>query len=331
MHCYALITPIHTGSDSNPGWHFITAGIEHLVRQADPEAVFHEVNMLRPDPAWHVVAANCRAMFFCGNPRFNTTEEKVFWDWHIWERIRNRLDLGVPLIDAWAGSAHPLPIPAVGEMVNRMRAMAKTQAILAYEKHALLCIARDVTAYELLKTANPNTVLWPCSTWWAAEEMSPELAETASRALKSHNVISLRRVGEWQISFVRRWFKRLSDELPTIVLAHCYRDWAWFHQRLPELSVQCVTHPRTLLRVLAHTRKCISFRTHVSIPALSLGARVADVSIDSRSMTLAPFGVASDSLDIVCREEWRPIFADAHPPDQVPIVHALREKLLSIR
>ena len=105
MHHYALIAPIHTGSDSNPGWHFITAGIEHLVRLADPEAVFLEVNMLAPDPAWQIVAANCRAMFFCGNPRFNTTEEKVFWDWRVWERIQKRMDLGVPLFQFSCSSA----------------------------------------------------------------------------------------------------------------------------------------------------------------------------------------------------------------------------------
>jgi hypothetical protein len=318
-----LITPIHTGSDSNPGWHFITAGIEHLVRLADPEAVFVEVNMLAPDPAWHVAQARCKGMFFCGNPRLNASEGKAFWDWNVWERIRRLTDCGIPLIDAWAGAAHPLPLPPLAKMVACISSLEKSKAILEHEKVAKLCIARDALAFELMKVVNPNTVLWPCSTWWAAAEMHVAPEE------KKHNLIVVRRLGDWQIAFVKKWFDRLSAERLTHIVTHCYQDWEWFSKRLPQLPIDCVTHPRSLLRLLAQTDKLISFRTHASIPALSLGARVADVAIDSRSLTLAVLGVTCDPVDVAVRADWEPRFQTCNAPDAQPIIDGLRDVLLN--
>ena len=47
---YALIAPLRFGALSNPGWHFITAGIKHWLRERDPSAVFMMVEMLHDDP-----------------------------------------------------------------------------------------------------------------------------------------------------------------------------------------------------------------------------------------------------------------------------------------
>jgi hypothetical protein len=76
---------------------------------------------------------------------------------------------------------------------------------------------------------------------------------------------------------------------PCHVVVHSYADWKWAERLRP----LCLSDPAELLEFYSRVDRMHSFRLHASIPALSLGANVTDYAIDSRCLTLEPFGVAS--------------------------------------
>jgi hypothetical protein len=278
---YALVTPLTVGVNSNPGWHLITAGIRYWLRREDPEATFTNVGMLEDDPAgWEVAQKEADKIVFCGNPRFNGTEAKVWHDWGIWDRI---LRTGKPFIDAWAGSACAFSdYTDPHKMAQHLLTVGKNRAVLEHEAKAERIIARDKTTELLCKTVNPNTTLLPCSTYYARLEYGIEPGE------KNRDAIVLRCMPghEWIIGRARALQRQL-DNCPIIV--HCHQDWKWAMTASPI----CMSDPAELLRFYSHVKTLHSFRLHASIPALSLGAKVVDYAIDSRADALRPFGLTS--------------------------------------
>jgi len=239
------------------------------------------VDLIADDPeGWEIAAQQADKVVLCGNPRFNRTESKVYWDWDIWRRIA---ESGIPFIDAWAGSACPFSeYSTPEEMATKLLAVAKNRRVLQYEAKAERIIARDKTTELLCKTVNPNTVLLPCSSQYARLEYRVE-----PEAKQYHAIVVREMPGnEWILAKAQRLKDRLKN---CFIVAHSYDAWKW----ASSLSPICISDPLELLRFYARVDELHSFALHASIPALSLGARVTHYAIDSRADILKPFGLAS--------------------------------------
>lgn len=320
----ALVTPLHYDVTGNPGWFFITDGMKWLMRQVDPAVTFLPVDMIRPDEAgWRIVMQQADCVILAGNPRFNWTEATTYWDWDVWRPILKAIEAGIPFVDGWAGGSHPPPLRRLDEMVAALARLRKTQQLLEFEAKAGLCIARDAVAYHLLRRANSRTYLLPCSSWFAARWHHV----AASR--KDCHAINVRCVPgeEWIVDRLVALQRVLSHERPTYLIAHAYGDYAWAKSVRPDIPNLILSNdPESLLRLYARVDKLLSFRLHATIPALSLGARVCDMAIDSRSLAVREFGVHSTPYTDLRRADFEPRFQPAaNEPDMTAIGRVLRQ------
>lgn len=330
MTTYGLVGT-HSGLTTvNPGCRLITDGIRWLIRQIDPHAIFLPVEMMEDDASgWDMVMAQADVLLLCGNPRFNLDERGVYWDLGIWQRITQACDAGIPFIDAWAGAAHPFPLLKTGIMAEAIASLRKTKTILAYESRAAVCIARDSVANELLRSCNENTVLLPCSAWHAIAEHGIVAEE------KSCHCIALRHMPgyPWIIDRALAIQRALQQERRTYILTHAAADYGWIKARRQIPNLVCISDAPSLLRFYARVDKLLSFRIHASIPALSLGARVSNVSMDSRSLTVDEFGIPSIPFTDLEDPEFQPRFSSCtSPPDAQQAIDVLQttfERLLS--
>ncbi|QDV50064.1 polysaccharide pyruvyl transferase family protein [Gimesia fumaroli] len=334
MHKYFLLTPVSQDAHTNPGSNLITDGIKHLISKADPEAVFFNVNMLRHDEAiWRYVREAADVVVFCGNPRFNVTEETEYWDWDVWDVLKSIRKENILIADLWAGASFTeashrsaaerastfvsgvFSKPA-SEMASEILKLRKTKAILEYEQDVDLKIARDQVAYELLKQSGENAHLLPCSSWWAQayHQVEPQP--------KNYHCITVAdlHIGEWAplLPAVKKLQSQLSQDKPTYVLAHALREYQWIRSRCPELeNVVCIYNHKDLLNFYGKVDKLVSCRLHASIPALSLGAQVCHLATDSRALTLREFGVEATPFTRIAEPDFKPEFQTTSGPDSV--------------
>lgn len=320
----ALITPLHYDVAGNPGWFFITDGIKWLMRQVDPDAIFLPVDMIRPDePGWRMVMQQADCVILAGNPRFNWTEATTYWDWDVWQPILKAIKAGIPFADGWAGGSHPPPLRRLDEMVAALARLQKTQRLLEFEAQASLCIARDTVAYHLLRRANPRTYLLPCSSWFAARW------HHVAATRKEYHAVNVRRIPgeEWIVDRLVAVQCDLSRERMTYMIAHAESDYSWAKSVRPDIpNLILLNDPESLLRLYARVDKLLSFRLHATIPALSLGARVCDMAIDSRSLAVREFGVQSVPYSDLRRADFLPSFQPAsNEPDITAVTRILRQ------
>lgn len=314
----ALVTPLDAGIHANPGWRFITAGIRWVVRCADPTAEFIEVSMLddRPDD-WRA-ASTCDATILCGNPRFSMSTGLEYWESTIWERL---VALDMPVIDAWAGSAFPFSdlAPTVDEMAVAIGAFPGRSRRLQLAARIPHHITRDATMQRIYEAVGIASVLLPCSSWWAADD----LAVRPEPEKRFDAIVLYRMAGHaWVPDALIAAAARMSDGLPVRIIAPTCEDFEWAD---PFVAAELVSDPVSLLRVLAGARRVLSFRIHSAIPAASVGARVAVVSIDSRSTTCDPFGIPAVRFTELAA--WTPYFAQATTPDLSIAVATMRGML----
>ena len=311
MTTYGLIGTHRGLANCNPGGRFIVDGIRWLIRQIDSNAIFLPVEMMEEDASgWDMVLAQADVLLLCGNPRFNLDERGVYWDLGIWRRITQACDAGIPFIDAWAGAAHPFPLLEPATMAEAIASLRKTKTILSYESRAAFCIARDRVAEELLKSCNEKVALLPCSAWHAIAEHGIVAEE------KDCHCITLRHMPgyPWIIDRALAIQRELQQERPAYILTHEAADYHWIKARRQVLNLLCISDASSLLRFYARVDKLLSFRIHASIPALSLGARVCNVSMDSRSLTVNEFSIPSIPFTDLEDPEFRPRFSRCTSP-----------------
>lgn len=274
---YSLITTLE--AHGNPGSELITDGIKHWIKNNDPDATFTYIEMCKPDPEGWENAKKADKLVFCGNPRFNTTENKVWWDWDIWKCIFRS---GKPFIDAWAGSAVPhWNISTPEKMAKQLLTIKKNVEVLkTHESRAEMIIARDKTTFLLCKEFNPNTVLLSCSSQYAKYE------NNITSGSKDYNAICLRKMpgDEWILKKVLALKAKIE---PCIVMCHSYNDLEW----AKELNPVVINDPKKLLDFYSHVNKLHCFRLHGSIPAYTLGADVVYYYNDSRKDTCSYFPI----------------------------------------
>lgn len=271
----ALVTPTQAGGpNGNPGWVYITSGIKRHLRGLG-FTDFLAVDMMADDPAGWREARSADLLVMCGNPRFNATEERVWWDWGVWDRINATIGHGVPFFDAWAGSAVPF---GCKDPLGTLLAVEKNRAVLAWESRATRLVARDKDTKALFDTIHPGAELLPCSSSLAPLELGVEPGE------KAYSAVILRRMPGHKLK-VRELAESLPDPCHLVAVnaqdAEAFRD----------LNPLLIPDPVELLRFLARAGCVHSLRVHASIPAHALGADVVHYAIDSRADTVTPFGI----------------------------------------
>jgi hypothetical protein len=324
MH-YALVAPNRNACDANPGCELITAGIRWLLRQVDPAALFSRVDMLTPHPAsWTLARAQADALLVCGNPRFSAEGGATWIEVGLWDALR----CGLPVWDLWAGAAHGLPLLPLDRMAQRVLANATARRILERERESHTLIVRDKLAARVCELAGLPHALLPCCTWWSPREYAIEPAAKTQHAITVRNMPG----HGWLAGRFLDLQRSLAAERPTYLVCHSVHDWHWLRASAPRVpqDVLCLSDPASLLRFYAATDKLISLRTHATLPAAALGAQVCDLSLDSRSLTCAEFGLTSTPFDALKARTWSPTFQSPVPPPLEPTLQLLRVSVASL-
>jgi len=309
-----LITPTDIGVSANAGWHQITAGIRWLLRAAIPEATFVTLSMLDDRAEDWRAAAACDMVVLCGNPRFSMSEGAAFWENGIWERLLELHQVGIRVLDAWAGATFPHSEEprSVDDMAAAIAAFPGRARCLEVAKKLPLHITRDATMQRIYELAGVKSVLLPCSSWWAAREYG------VAPGPKDWDVLLAHRLDQgWFPDALRAVARRMT--WPRII-APTWADYDW--ARLNGFKPELITDPASLLRVFARTQRLFTLRVHAAIPAASVGAAVAIAAIDSRVTTCEPFGLTSVRFTELAK--WEPTFSTPAPPDDEAVIETVK-------
>lgn len=279
---YCLITPQSTRSRQNPGWLMITAGIKYLIKQADKNAEFDEVDLYKWPQTKDFERSKIDRFVICGNPRY---DQGRAGEW-LWEGILKKIRrYGIPVIDAWQGSASELGLEFI-EAFDILKASEKNQNIIKLFKHALphsKIITRDKLAQKLNESAGLNSVLMPCSSFWAAKEYGIEPEKNKTEKI----VVIYNMPGYSDVIGILRTLSRTHRIIATTI-----QDMSWADDI--NLKHELINDPVDLLKLYAKCEEVISYRLHALIPAASLGASVFYCAIDSRFYTCEPFKIPYD-------------------------------------
>jgi len=291
MHVYYFITPVANSPGHNAGCSYITQGCKFLIDSIDPGSVFLDVSITSHSPqSWRILLDQADVLIFAGNPRYNPSDVRSYWDYDVWDYIKAAHDKGILVADLFGGSAYQLPLISVSDMANDMLRYSRNQRTLSYQKDVDLITTRDPCAQAIVSTIRPDSALLQCSTFWAASWV-----KVLARP-KRYNAVVLRYIKDepWVIEALRNVAQVLAKEKTTYFLCHAGYEYWWAKENLPDLhNVICIFDPRSLLDFYSECDKVVSMRLHASIPALSLGCQVINIATDSRCQAFDNFGFSS--------------------------------------
>jgi len=330
MHVYYFITPISTGPGFNPGCSYITFGAKHLISQADPGSLFLDVSILSySKQEWSILLDQAHCLVFAGNPRYNPSNVHSYWDYDIWDHIKQAQSRGILTADLWGGSAYPLPLKPIDVMATDMLTYDRNKHTLAAQSQLDLVTTRDPCAQLITSTVRHDAQLFPCSSYWASSFLN--IAPTH----RPYNCVTLRYI-EGQPSVVKSLHNLsqvLATEKRTFFLCHAGFEYWWAKTNLPEIrNIICIFDPISLLKFYSMCDKVISMRLHGSIPALSLGCNVINVATDSRCLAFDNFGCSSvpyTALDTLPNRLEFHRLSPPHRPDPKNFLTLFRQKIVS--
>ena len=300
---YFLITTGRRGPSRNVGCAVIADGLRYLIRQADPHAIFHVVDqdVHRPQD-WEYMQAVGGCLVFAGNPRLNSVAgSNQHCDRDIWGHIAAARDAGLRTADLSVGATYYLPLQALDTMAAEMLALPKVLETLAHEAAMDLVITRDPLMQALVSTVRDDAALLPCASWWAKDYRGVHWQP------KRRHAIAIKRLPghEWILKAIRGTLERLSADRETLLVGHDADDYRWLAAHAPDLAsrMDVYSEVRGLLGCYAETSRLVSFRLHATIPALSLGARVTHIALDSRHLCLEPWGIASQIFEALLERD----------------------------
>jgi len=330
MRKYYLLTVTQTGPDLNPGSHFITHGIRHLIHLADPEALCFEASLFNyHEKHWKVIYGQADAVFLCGNPRYDRSNVQHFWVSDIWQYFQKAQVLGIRTGDLFAGAASPLPLETVKDDVKKLLSYPRNRETVKAQAGLDLLVTRDRVAAAIAKTVNAGSALLPCSTWWARNWLRVDPLPRVRNAIV---VPSLNCTPQLVMSLAALE-KGLPNNLPTYLVAHCANEFEILRGLFPKHPrVITLSDPLSLMIFLAGCSHVVSARLHATIPALSLGAHVFHVAVDGRSVALEQFGLRPTACAQILSGNfavtWYRVPENKRPsPD--PFVNLFRERISS--
>lgn len=330
MHVYYFITPISTGPGFNPGCSYITLGAKHLISQADPGSLFLDVSILSySKQEWSLLLDQAHCLVFAGNPRYNPSNVHSYWDYDIWDHIKQAQSKGILTADLWGGSAYPLPLKSITSMATDMLTYDRNKHTLAAQSQLDLVTTRDPCSQIIASTARADVHLFPCSSYWASKFLH------ITPTLRPYNCVTLRYIEghEPLIKSLHNLALILAKEKRTFFLCHAGYEYWWAKKNLPEIrNMICIFDPTALLKFYSRCDKVISMRLHGSIPALSLGCNVINVATDSRCLAFDNFGLASvPYTDLPTLPDHLDFHRLSHPnlPDPENFITLFRQKIVS--
>ena len=291
MRKYYLMTVTESGPDLNPGCHFITHGIRHLIHRADPEALILEATLFKHDQdQWAAMLEEADAILLCGNPRFDRSDDQQYWVSQIWEDFKTARARGILTGDLFGGTASPLPIDKPSDEAKKLMVYQRNR-ITAQEQGALDClVCRDKAAMHIAQQNHPAPLLFPCSAFWAGDCLKINPGEKKWNAI----TIPSQNCTPKLIRELQKLAAIIPNSLPTFMVAHEVREFLLMRETLSDQhNLLLLSDPVTLLRFYAHTSHLTSCRLHGSTPALGVGASVLNIATDTRSSAADLFGIGS--------------------------------------
>lgn len=291
MHRYYFLTPLRNAPNIDPGVTFITHGCKYLISQADPDALFFPISNTEYSQAdWDLFYDQADALILAGNPLYDPDDIHVYWNYEIWDHVNQAQARGIPIADLWGYSSFPLPAPELKAMAEQLLTNSMTKRVLEIQSRFNMIITRDLCAQLVASSMRQDVDALPCCSYWAHRyfNVSPKTRE--------FNCITIRwREGyQWTLKPLYALSHTLAQETPTFLLCHTAVEYWWAKGQLPEAeNLICIFDPRSLLNFYSRCKNVISIRLHGSIPALSLGCNVINISIDTRSQALDLFNIPS--------------------------------------
>ena len=281
-HLYYIIAPTTINPWANPGCTYTVHGCKYLISRADPDAIFYDISLAEYEPRdWKLLFDQAHCLIFAGNPRFNLSNHRHYWDYGLWDHIIEARDKGIIVADLWGGSAYPLPLKTSKEMVEDILSYETNQRILDIQSTLAMVTTRDTLAEAVIKTRIPNVITYPCCSLFAPKYL--EIQQTQ----RQYNAVVFRHAAraEPAIHALYKKYLELKKEKRTFFV--CHEDWEywWAKKNLPENhDLICIYQPTSLLEFYAKCDKIISLKLHTSLPAIAMGCQVINIALDSRSL-----------------------------------------------
>jgi len=166
----------------------------------------------------------------------------------------------------------------------------RTQRLLDIQSRFSMIVTRDLCAQLIASSRRQDVDALPCCSFWAHRYFN------VARKTSEFNSITLRHEPghEWLLPPLHSLSQLMAQEKPTFLTCHTRHEYWWAKKHLPKAdNLLCIYDPRSLLDFYSRCEHVISIRLHASIPALSLGCNVINLSIDTRSQALDLFNVPS--------------------------------------
>jgi len=260
-----------------------------MIRLVDPDALFFDLSIFSHDPLnWAVMLDQADAVFLCGNPRFDRSNYPHFWVTELWDHFADARAHGILTGDFFAGCASPLPLDAPQTESKLLLTYPRNAATARAHASLDALVCRDRSSFLISDSPSFSPLLFPCSTFWASSYFG------IKPFMKTHNAVIIPSlyVSKDLIRSLRSLVKRIPNDLPTYLVAHCRSEFLMLRELLPDYYPSIIlSDPESLLRFLSTCDHLISCRLHASIPALSLGCKLLHVAVDSRSRSLDLFNV----------------------------------------
>lgn len=305
---YYLITPVEISPHHDPGCTFIRWGARYILNLFDPDAIIMPLSDANKDPAaWDTMRHQKSILCLSAIPHYFISDVKCFWDWTIWDLAAAALNAGHTVIDLAGYSKLNLPPTDHQTATSSLLAHPRTHRTLNVQKRFAIIITRDLLSCHVASTINPASYHLPCTAFFAKQ-----YAHTPPGA-KYYNVVTLRRIDSspWTTTRLAEIAQQHMSDLPVRYICHTLRDYDYCRPHLPTLAdCHLVYDPATLLNIYSHTSRLLSLRLHASIPAISLGAQVCNIALDTRSAALTDLGVPCQTLAHLARDPFIPYF---HP------------------
>lgn len=297
MAVYALITQTLDSESVNPGSQFIVQGLMYLIKKADPKAVFFPVCQdAYINYEWFKIHEVADALIFAGGPRINSHRtSKLYCDWDIWSHIETiRQDSLVPFMDLFLGASHYFPLPENASsrmLAGNLASIPKNKDILENYRGAALVIARDDVASAMVERTYAEVPVLPCASWWARRHWN-----LPRSSKKEWHAIVIRHLpgNEWIMEKLEKMAETMSNHRSVRIIAHSERDREWVEKSVSlslAKDIEVISESKQLLEFYQKAARVVSLRLHGTILALSMGAQVQHLAVNSGAYALHPFGV----------------------------------------
>ena len=296
MNTYYFLTAPRSAPDVNAGSHLISDGIKALIHKADPSAILQDLTLFAYNERhWSTVLFSAKGIFLCGNPRFDPSETDFFWLRELQEHMLKAQDLGIKIGDLFLGSACTWPGRSIAISAKKLLEGKRNKATLETLKRFDMVTTRDEISHMICQSSIKDEQLVLDSTFWAKDfyNISPEG--------KEYNCVTIPGLNcePWLVRSLYKVKQELEKEKKTYFLCHADTEYWLAKEFISDIKDLIIIYdPVALLKFYAKADKLVSCRLHGSIPALSLGAKVANIAIDSRALAFDLFGGHS----MLCKE-----------------------------